>query len=571
MRLFFLFLLLGLSVTAQDYSIEKLHVLDDEELLSLFNKVSNDSIKAERIARVYLERARSQNDTIKMARGYDRLARIFNPETNLKFADSVIELTKNIDNITYPALGYMIKGYIYNQIGDLKLEVKNIIIAYDLSVDRENTSQQVFLLNSLIRTKSIWGNKLEALKLQKKRHSILNDKKYLEGILNSTRKGAVGFAKDIYLENELSSNQNFVLCYLGLKKLDSAYLYLKKGLSKADSYNGYNNSKSYYKEWFLEMSIEINYYLKKYEKSINISDELLFNGYDLNNSSLLNINLFRGLSLIKTNNLEKGILNLKIADSISEFESILPSQRIVYEGLFDYYKSIGDSQKQIVYLNKLLYIDSVFNENYQYFEPNLIKNFETPKLLREKEELISDLEEDNIRSRNNMYLGLAVLFISFIALGYYINRQLVYKKRFESLIARQKDNKGHLKEKKSLSSEISQTVLKGILEGLDKFEKEKKYLSKDVSLRSLANLCDTNPRYLSKVVNNEKNKNFSKYINDLRVEFAFKELTENPTFRKYTIKAIAADCGFKGAESFSKRFYERYKVYPSYFIKKLEE
>ncbi len=74
---FLLCILIATSLCAQDVSKENLAALQDEELLELFNQVFTDSIKAEKVARTYLNRARAQEDTIKMARGYDRLARIF--------------------------------------------------------------------------------------------------------------------------------------------------------------------------------------------------------------------------------------------------------------------------------------------------------------------------------------------------------------------------------------------------------------------------------------------------------------------------------------------------------------
>jgi AraC-like DNA-binding protein len=55
----------------------------------------------------------------------------------------------------------------------------------------------------------------------------------------------------------------------------------------------------------------------------------------------------------------------------------------------------------------------------------------------------------------------------------------------------------------------------------------------------------------------------------LRVKYAFERLKDDSIFRKYTIKAIAQESGFKGAESFSKEFFKKYGVNPSYFIKEL--
>jgi hypothetical protein len=96
---------------AKDCIQNQLLAMMDEELLSYFHEVERDSIAAEEVARIYLERGRKEKDMIKMARGYDRLAQIFHPEKNIQFADSIIELTKNIDHITYPELVYLTKSY----------------------------------------------------------------------------------------------------------------------------------------------------------------------------------------------------------------------------------------------------------------------------------------------------------------------------------------------------------------------------------------------------------------------------------------------------------------------------
>jgi len=109
---------------AQNKSLTDLQRMEDESLLEYFNKVSEDSIMAEKVARVYLERARLQEDTIKMARGYDRLARIFHPKKNLMYADSIIALTQDKSHITYPGLGFLIKAHWYDKLGDLVLSTK---------------------------------------------------------------------------------------------------------------------------------------------------------------------------------------------------------------------------------------------------------------------------------------------------------------------------------------------------------------------------------------------------------------------------------------------------------------
>jgi AraC-like DNA-binding protein len=220
-------------------------------------------------------------------------------------------------------------------------------------------------------------------------------------------------------------------------------------------------------------------------------------------------------------------------------------------------------------------VDSLIDAKRVFIKEKTEKEYTIPKLLEKKDNLISGLKLANRKSALIVWGALITLLLAIVALGYYFRRQRIYKKRFESLM-----NKAEMKTQTPLSgelireptiqkSEISEETVNEILGCLLKFEKRKGYLSQKVSLSDTAKSFGTNSTYLSKVVNIEKRKNFSKYINDLRISYAFEELKTNNTFRKYTIKAIAQECGFKSAESFSKAFYKKYGIYPSFYIKKL--
>jgi AraC-like DNA-binding protein len=89
------------------------------------------------------------------------------------------------------------------------------------------------------------------------------------------------------------------------------------------------------------------------------------------------------------------------------------------------------------------------------------------------------------------------------------------------------------------------------------FEKDQNYLLSNLKLNNLAKQFETNSSYLSKTINHYKGKNFSQYLNDLRIDFAIKKLKEDKKFRKYTIKAISEDVGFSNSESFAKAFYTK--------------
>lgn len=109
-----------------------------------------------------------------------------------------------------------------------------------------------------------------------------------------------------------------------------------------------------------------------------------------------------------------------------------------------------------------------------------------------------------------------------------------------------------------------------LLTQLQRFEERQDYLTSNINAKDLAKSFGSNSSYLSVVVNTYKQKSISEYINDLRVDFAIEKLQTNPIFRKYTIKAIAQEVGFNSSEIFAKKFYKKTGIYPSYFVKKLE-
>ncbi|MBS7233514.1 helix-turn-helix transcriptional regulator [Flavobacterium psychroterrae] len=110
-----------------------------------------------------------------------------------------------------------------------------------------------------------------------------------------------------------------------------------------------------------------------------------------------------------------------------------------------------------------------------------------------------------------------------------------------------------------------------MVEKLIKFEKECGYLELNLKLIDLADRFDTNSTYLSKTINQYKGKNFSQYLNDLRIQYAVTKLKKEKKLRKYTVKALAEEFGFNNSESFAKAFHSNTGLHPSYFIKKLNE
>jgi AraC-like DNA-binding protein len=155
---------------------------------------------------------------------------------------------------------------------------------------------------------------------------------------------------------------------------------------------------------------------------------------------------------------------------------------------------------------------------------------------------------------------------------YQYQRKIILKKRFNKLVNTnevQEQKTEIIKDKKTI--DIPDAIVSSITSNLEKFEAQQQYLNIDLNLNELAAQFNTNTKYLSKTINYYKQQSFSNYIKNLRITYAFNILKEKKEIRRYTIKAIANECGFKGAESFSKTFNKKYGIYPSYFIKQLEK
>jgi AraC-like DNA-binding protein len=567
--------LVGSLSFGQDISKAQLEKFEDEELLDYFNEVSNDSIHAELVARVYLERGRAEGDTIKMARGYDRLARIFNPSKNIQFADSVITLTKNIDHITYPALGYLIKGAYYGSINDIENEMNNYLKCYDLAYKNNNQIQQAWILHQLIIGKSIWGNKMEALELQYRRDSLINTNDYYENLKTTTRLNSAIDINELKLINKINSYSTFSFIYLRINRLDSVNKYLK--LEKEFLKNYQADDKLDYELSLLKYTIETRYKERKYNRAIVLADSVLLNTEldQLSQNQLFNLYSIIGFSEIKIKNYERGYRYLEKCDSLTKLfvYEFYPDDRLIFEKLLKRAEINNNFIKQIEYLNKLIEIDSVFLNNYKYYDPNMLKRFDIPRLIEEKEKLVFGLTTKNNNKAKTIWIACSILFVALIALIYYFNRQKVFRKRYEALMLKKTPLKTGVitLHSDSVSNSISPEIISEILDKLDRFERNKQFLSMDINLNGLAKKLQTNQNYLSRVVNLKMEKNFSQYLSDLRIEYALEELKSNSVFRKYSVKAIANECGFKTSESFSKAFYKEVGIYPSYYIKKLEK
>ena len=97
---------------------------------------------------------------------------------------------------------------------------------------------------------------------------------------------------------------------------------------------------------------------------------------------------------------------------------------------------------------------------------------------------------------------------------------------------------------------------------------EKPYLREDLTLKDLAELLQITDKKMSALLNRYLNTSFYDYINGLRV-VEVKKRIQDPAFEKYTLLAIALECGFNSKASFNRIFKKMTEVSPSEYKKRL--
>ncbi|MCZ6522159.1 MAG: AraC family transcriptional regulator [Bacteroidetes bacterium] len=100
-------------------------------------------------------------------------------------------------------------------------------------------------------------------------------------------------------------------------------------------------------------------------------------------------------------------------------------------------------------------------------------------------------------------------------------------------------------------------------------EQHQPYLNPQLSLRDLSDALQISENHLSQVINEQLGLRFFDFINQYRVE-EFKKRIKRSQHQKYTLLAVAQDCGFNSKSAFHATFKKCTGTTPSKFIESLE-
>ena len=545
----FLFIIQLFFAQQQEFKVpDSLQQKTHEELKNAFLSHADNKNKAAVYAKTMLAKGKTEKDTSNILLGFSLLTHVHSENDSLlMYSDSILKIAAKVNKRRYLGLGNLNKAEYYFYHRNFKSSLDHYLIAKKYYGDDIRIN---FIINHAIGVlKSRVGDTLAAARIFKESWQFVKENNY----------------KETENTNYLITLFSLADSYTRLGQLDSAFYFNRLGMR--ESRLAENEAEFYH----FKLNQALNYFHRKqYNMAIDtIKASLPYLAADQPN--LIVGYYYLGKSYNAQNEEEKAVNNFIKVDSLFGITGdLIPEARASYEHIIDYYESKNDKTQQLKYIKALIKVDSILGENYKYLIRNISLRYDTPKLLEEREALISALEKENNSFSRNFLIALVLLALSLTGLMLYYHKQRRYKKRFKALFNKKADTPP-----KSAAinkpPEISGDIIAELLGKLEDFEAEEGFLSGDLSISNLAKAFNTNNKYLSIVINHYKGKRFSGYINDLRIEYAIERLKTEPLFRRYSIKAIAGEAGFNSVEVFSKLFRKKTGIYPSYFIKNLEK
>lgn len=491
--------------------------------------------------------------------------KIGNFEEAIALFDRGIELAETIQNDSILYLAHLRKGFFYFKSGKNFPALSSYYKALDIAKAENDLKRKVAVTGNIALvkmqandTKAAVALLLENLEIIDNNPTLINDKQKLNMYVN--------------------------LCgaYTYMEDFDAAILYCEKG-AKLNEIIKNARAEAHFLSAFAEIETAKGNYPKAHEL-LDKTEAIIENMVGTESLHLF-VKFYRGKTFYAEKKYQKAIDELQEIETIKEEQSLdFISLQEMYYYIARSYTALGNAEMGIQYHEKASEIDTENDKKMNALNDNLIKKFDLVQL---KEE-INELQERSTRTKYFYTTGIIGLILVIIGLLWLNKRQQKKNQaRFQQLMRQLEDKRKQEKsrvnvQKKSetISVEEKSTAEKPleidektaeILQSLERFETEEMFLSPESTLVEVAKKLQTNTTYLSKVINQHKEKSFTSYITDLRVEYAIEKLSTDRKFRSFTIGAIAQEIGFKRSESFSKAFKVKTGLYPSYFIKELEK
>ncbi|QHI36976.1 hypothetical protein IMCC3317_23470 [Kordia antarctica] len=393
-------LLFPLFLSAQDNVKDTLSNKSFDDLKKIFYHYKNygQTETGKQVAFFTLKKARKEQNIRAVANSYIRLCRVSydTPEIALKYTDSCIFYATKYKLEDLIARGQFYKGLVLFDLGKYSNSLDSYIQASEY-YEKQNNEMYYSLRYNIALLKLKVRSHTEAIEIFK------------ENLIYENKKATYG-------KSYLNILYGLSIAYTSNRMLDSAYTINKKAYQQALKFNDHSHLYFTYAQGAL-------HYVKKDYKSAR--DSLLKSLSFLKKSkdySNLAISYYY-LGSISSVEIDK-IKYYKKVDSIFKVKKyIIPTPRKAYEGLINYYKSKDDFKNQLYYTDRLLIVDTVINKEYRNVSQTFYNEYDTPRLIADKELLIFKLSTENTSFKYKIFILLiALIFVLIILI-------LVYRRK----------------------------------------------------------------------------------------------------------------------------------------------
>ncbi len=542
--------------------------LTNEEIEKKIDESSNNPTKMWELINFYISKSKKEknNEALFYAYRYASITSLY--PLNIKYADSALDTGKSSTTKKILLDAYLNRANINMAEEFYQKALDDILIANKLSQESSN----IYIYNKTVYL--IAQNKIYLGQYEDANKELLICLKFFKD--NLQNKTSLGKNYEMYyiysLMSLIDSNTKLGKFTQNKARLKEAFDYLQE------------NKLTQYIPYFISSEGTDAYYSKDYNTAISKLSEAirLYNDQWHHNTEVY----YLGLSYWYTGKQKLAVKYLEEIDKhYNKTKKLDPQFRSAYEILIKYYNSTGNTAKQLEYINKLMFLDRSYEKNYKYLYKRIVKEYDTKKLVAEKNRIETKL--------NNQRIIFTVIFLLFIIVFLFFGLKIQkekqnYKKRFEEIIA-QRDHVKVEEEQLTLDSTVyndqqkfdydfynkipglNPIFVENILNQLEIFENENKFLDSQISQKSVSENFGTNSTYFSKIINTYKGKNFALYISDLRLDYIIDHLKNDVKYINMDVKELASIAGFSSTENFSDNFRRKFDLKPSVFIKMMKD
>ncbi len=185
--------------------------------------------------------------------------------------------------------------------------------------------------------------------------------------------------------------------------------------------------------------------------------------------------------------------------------------------------------------------------------------------------LIIGNQDDQLIFSSASIFAVSVGYFGIKQVGIFTNQYPAAIASNTPLIFPLSHEKTNLEKKKYAKSGLNEESAQELHQRLSaRMKQEKTFKDPELTLVDLASQLDIHPNYLSQIINDIEGVHFYDYINNLRIA-EFKKMVILPENQRFTILALAYECGFNSKSSFNRCFKKTTQLSPSEFMKQALE